>query len=120
MYAVDVEVQVANVRVCVQPAGRTRGMLLIWSQVLYLSKIRNGEGYERVAGQDGSGEDWGLKRTRELMRSDEGKTKDGKLGQCWSLKKQMCMQEWMGRRSRVRVEWEVSCGATACRVLWWL
>ena len=67
-------------------------MLLIRSQVLRVSKIRNGKGYEQVANQRwewirlGFGEE-------ELTRSDEGKTKDGKLGRCWSLESWVCMQK---------------------------
>ena len=66
-------------------------MLLIRSQVLCVSKIRNRKGYEQVANQRwewilGFGEE-------ELMRSDKGKTKDRKLGQCWSLESWVCMQK---------------------------
>ena len=60
-------------------------MLLIRSQMLYLSKIRNGEGYERVADQRWEWRRLGFEENEELTRSDEEKTKDRKLGRCWEL-----------------------------------
>ena len=70
-------------------------MLLIRSQVLYLSKIWNKERHERVADERWEWRRLGFEENEELTRSDEGKTKDGKLGQCWGLEKWMCMRKWI-------------------------
>ena len=68
-------------------------MLLIQSQMLCLSKIWNGEGYEQVADQRWEWRRLGLEENEELTKQ-QGEDQRLKARVMLCLEKWMCMQEW--------------------------